>query len=258
MVSNSGTSLPTDIWVPSTYKVKPQISMLYAAGLFKNFKNNMFETSIEFYFKDMKNQIEYKEGYTPNTIDDTENSFVFGHGWSYGSELFINKVKGRLTGWIGYTLSWSLRKFPNLNDGNKFPSKYDRRNDLSLVGMYKLNNKWKFSATFVYGTGNATTLPQRFYFVSGFLTQEYSAINQYRLPSYHRLDLSAIYTPTKNDRRKLKSEFVFSIFNAYSRKNPYFIYFNQRNNPVDGSQIIQAKKVSIFPIIPSVTWNFKL
>jgi hypothetical protein len=154
LVSNSGSTLPTDIWVPSTYKVKPQLSWLYAAGLFKNFKNNMFETSIEFYYKDMQNQIEYKEGYTPNSLDDTENSFVFGKGWSYGSELYINKAKGKFTGWIGYTLSWTWRKFADLNFGEKYPAKYDRRNDLSLVGMYELNKKWKLSATFVYGTGN--------------------------------------------------------------------------------------------------------
>ncbi|MEX0636732.1 MAG: TonB-dependent receptor, partial [Ferruginibacter sp.] len=109
LVSNSGTTLPTDLWVPSTYKVKPQISTLYAAGLFKNFKNNTFETSVEMYFKEMQNQIEYREGYTPNSIEDTENDFVFGRGWSYGTEIFINKVKGRLTGWVGYTLSWTWR-----------------------------------------------------------------------------------------------------------------------------------------------------
>ena len=257
LVSNSGTTLPTDIWVPSTYKVKPQISWLYAAGLFKNFKNNMFETSLEFYFKDMKNQIEYKEGYTPNSLDDTENSFVFGNGWSYGSELYLNKSRGRLTGWIGYTLSWTWRKFPDLNFGVKYPAKYDRRNDLSVVSMYELNKKWKLAATFVYGTGNAVTLPQRFYVINGVLTQEYSRINQYRLPSYHRLDLSAILTPKKNEGRKWKSEWVFSIYNAYSRKNPYFIYFDQSGNALDGSLQIQAKQVSIFPIIPAVTWNFK-
>lgn len=257
LVSNSGSTLPTDIWVPSTYKVKPQLSWLYAAGLFKNFKNNMFETSIEFYYKDMQNQIEYKEGYTPNSLDDTENSFVFGKGWSYGSELYINKAKGKFTGWIGYTLSWTWRKFADLNFGEKYPAKYDRRNDLSLVGMYELNKKWKLSATFVYGTGNAATLPERFYIVDGVLTQEYSRINQYRLPSYHRLDVGAILTPKKNENRKWKSEWVFSVYNVYNRKNPYFIYFDQTGSLGQGNLQIQAKQVSIFPVIPSVTWNFK-
>ena len=257
LVSNSGTTLPTDLWVPSTYKVKPQISWLYAAGLFRNFKNNTYETSFEVYYKQMQNQIEYKDGYTPNTLDDTENSFVFGKGWSYGTEFFINKIKGRLTGWIGYSLSWTWRQFPELNFGEKYPAKYDRRNDLSVVALYELNKKWKFSATFVYGTGNAATLPQRFYIIGNVLTQEYSRINQYRLPSYHRLDISAILTPKKNENRKWKTEWVFSVYNAYSRKNPYFIYFDQTGNPFDGSLQIQGKQVSIFPIIPAVTWNFK-
>jgi hypothetical protein len=257
LVSNAGTTLPTDIWVPSTYKVKPQISYLYAAGLFKNFKDNTYETSLELYYKQMQNQIEYKEGYTPNTLEDTENFFTFGKGWSYGSELFINKVKGKLTGWIGYTLSWTWRQFDALNFGEKYPAKYDRRNDLSVVAMYELNKKWKLSAAFVYGSGNAATLPQRFYIVGGVLTQEYSRINEYRLPSYHRLDLSAILTPKKNEKRKWKSEWVFSIYNAYSRQNPYFIYFDQSGSPLNGTLTIQAKQVSLFPIIPAVTWNFK-
>lgn len=257
LVSNSGTTLPTDIWVSSTYKVKPQISWLYAAGFFKNFKNNMFETSVEMYYKDMQNQIEYSEGYTPNSLDDTENSFVFGKGWSYGSEFLVNKVRGKLTGWVGYTLSWTWRKFADLNFGEKYPAKYDRRHDLSVVGMYQLNTKWKLSATFIYGTGNAVTLPQRFYLVDGVLTQEFSRINQYRLPSYHRLDLAAILTPRKNQNRKWKTEWVFGAYNVYSRKNPYFIYYDQSGSAAEGSLRIQAKQVSIFPIIPSVTWNFK-
>jgi hypothetical protein len=257
LVSNSGTTLPTDIWVSSTYKVKPQISWLYAAGFFKNFKNNMFETSVEMYYKDMQNQIEYGEGYTPNSLDDTENSFVFGKGWSYGSEFLVNKVRGKLTGWVGYTLSWTWRKFADLNFGEKYPAKYDRRHDLSVVGMYQLNTKWKLSATFIYGTGNAVTLPQRFYLVDGVLTQEFSRINQYRLPSYHRLDVAAILTPRKNQNRKWKTEWVFGAYNVYSRKNPYFIYYDQSGSAAEGSLRIQAKQVSIFPIIPSVTWNFK-
>ena len=258
LVSNAGTTLPTDIWVPSTYKVKPQISWLYALGVFKNFNNNMFETSVEVYYKNMQNQIEYEEGYTPNTIEDIENSFTFGRGWSYGTELFFNKVKGRLTGWVGYTFSWTWRKFPALNFGNKYPAKFDRRNDLSLVAIYELNKKWKLSATFVYGSGNAATLPQRFYIIGGVLTQEYSRINEYRLPSYHRLDLSATLSPKKNATRKVKREWVFSIYNAYSRKNPYFIYFDQSGSPVNGDIKVQAKQVSIFPIIPAITYNIKL
>ena len=257
LVSNSGTTLPTDLWVPSTYKVKPQISWLYATGLFKNFKENTYETSVEIYYKQMANQIEYEEGYTPNTLEDTENYFTFGKGWSYGTEFFINKTKGRLTGWIGYTLSWTWRKFPALNFGEKYPAKYDRRNDMSIVAIYELSKRWKMSGTFVYGSGNAATLPQRFYLVNGVLTQEYSRINEYRLPAYHRIDIAAILTPKKNINRKWKSEWVFSIYNVYSRQNPYFIYFDQTGSPLDGTLKVQGKQVSLFPIIPSVTFNFK-
>ena len=257
LVSNAGTTLPTDLWVPSTLKVKPQESWLYALGLFKNFNDNTYETSVEVYYKQLKNQIEYEEGYTPATLEDTENFFTFGKGWSYGTELFINKTKGRLTGWIGYTLSWTYRKFAGLNSGEKYFAKYDRRHDLSLVGVYDLSKKWKLSGTFVFGSGNAATLPQRFYIFDGVLTQEYSRINEYRLPSYSRLDLGAIYTPNKHPGKRLKSQWVFSVYNAYNRKNPYFIYFDQTGNPYDGSLNVQAKQVSIFPVIPSVTWNFK-
>ncbi|MDQ3681818.1 MAG: TonB-dependent receptor [Bacteroidota bacterium] len=256
LVSNSGTTLPTDLWVPSTFRVKPQISWQYAAGIFKNFKDNQYETSLEVYYKDMRNQIEFKEGYQPG-LTDPEADFVFGKGWSYGSELFINKVRGRFTGWIGYTLSWTWRQFPKLNGGEKFPAKYDRRNDLSLVGVYELNDKWKLGSVFVYGTGNATSLPERFYIINGVLTQEFSKINQYRLAPYHRFDLSATYSPKPKKIRKVQSQWVFSVYNTYSRLNPYFVYFDQSGNPYNGSLTVEARQVSLFPILPSVTWNFK-
>ncbi len=256
LVSNAGTTLPTDIWVPSTYLVKPQISWQYAAGLFRNFGNNEYETSLEVYYKDMRNQIEYAEGYTPS-LNDPENEFVFGRGWSYGTELFINKVRGRFTGWVGYTLSWTWRQFDDLNDGEKYFAKYDRRHDISVVGSYEINKKWKLSGVFVYASGNATTMPERFYLVEGVLTQEFSKINQYRLPDYHRIDISATLTPKEKPGKRLKQSWVFSIYNAYSRLNPYFIYFDQSINGFEGSQTIEARKVSLFPIIPAVTWNFK-
>src|SRR5450755_3415831 len=255
LVSNAGTTLPTDLWVPSTYIVAPQISWLYAAGIFKNFSDNMFESSVELYYKQMQNQIEYKEGYTPS-LSDPENSFVFGKGWSYGAELFINKTKGRLTGWIGYTLSWTWRQFPALNDGLKYPAKYDRRNDLSVVGSYEYNKHWKFSAVFVFASGNATSYPEKFYLVEGVLTQDFSRINQYRLPPYDRLDIAATYTPTYKKGQKFRSSWAFSIYNVYCRFNPYFVYFDQTGSAYDGTLQVQAKKVALFPILPSVTWNF--
>ena len=255
LVSNAGTTLPTDLWVPSTYLVQPQIGWQYAAGIFKNFKDNMYETSIELYYKNMQNQIEYKEGYTPS-LTDPEQSFVFGKGWSYGAEFYVNKAIGRLTGWIGYTLSWTWRKFPQLNEGETYPAKYDRRNDLSVVGTYELNKHWKLSGVFVYASGNATSLPEQFYIIEGVLTQEYSRINQYRLPAYHRLDLAATYTPTYKPNKKIHGSWVFSIYNVYSHLNPYFIYFDQTGSPYNGTLQVQAKKVALFPILPSVTWNF--
>jgi hypothetical protein len=256
LVSNSGNTLPTDLWVPSTYVVKPQLSWQYSAGLFKNFADNKYETSFEVYYKNMQNQVDYREGYTPS-LNDPENEFVFGKAWSYGAELFINKTRGRLTGWVGYTLSWTWRQFPQLNDGIKFPAKYDRRHDMSVVANYELNKKWKLGGVFVYGTGNATTMPERFYFVNGVLTQEYSHINQYRLAAYHRLDLAATYTPIPKKKKKIKSSWVFSIYNVYSRMNPYFIYFDQEGSLANGDLTIQAKQVSLFPILPAITWNFK-
>ncbi len=254
LVSNAGTTLPTDIWVPSTYRVKPQEGWLYAAGYFKNFSNNMFETSLELYYKTMQHQIEYKEGYTPS-LSDPEESFVFGKGWSYGSELFINKVRGKLTGWVGYTLSWTWRKFLDLNDGEKYPSKYDRRHDLSVVGIYELSPKWKLSGTFIFGTGNAISLPERFYFIDGVLTQEYSRINAYRMKPYHRLDIAATYTPHYKKQRRFSDNWIFSVYNVYSRENPYFYYFDQEGDVTNGNLKITAKQVSLFPVIPTVTWN---
>lgn len=256
LVTNAGTTLPTDLWVPSTIRVQPQTGWQYAVGYFKNFNNGMFETSIEAYYKTMNNQIEYKEGYTPS-LKDPEEEFVFGKGWSYGAELFINKVKGRFTGWVGYTLSWTWRRFNDLNDGLKYPSRYDRRHDMSVVGTYELSPKWKVSSVFVYGTGNATSLPERFYFVGGVLTQEYSRINAYRMKPYHRMDLSFTYTPTPKKQRKYTANWVFSLYNAYSRLNPYFIYFDQEGDAGAGTLEVKAKQVSLFPVIPAVTWNVK-
>lgn len=257
LVTNAGTTLPTDIWVPSTYLVKPQIAYQYSAGYFRNFNNNEYETSIEAYYKDMRNQVEYREGYTPS-MEDPETEFVFGKGWAYGAELFVHKMKGKFTGWVGYTLAWTWRKFPGLNDGKKFPAKYDRRHDLSVVATYDANERWSFSGVFIFGTGNTTTLPEKFYFVEGVLRQESGSINSYRMEPYHRLDLSAIYTPQKKRfNNRVQGSWAFSIYNVYSRMNPYFMYFYQKGSVADGTLEVKGRKVSLFPIIPSATWNFK-
>lgn len=256
LVSSAGSTLPTDIWVPSTLRVRPQVSDLFSLGVFRNFDENQYEASLELYYKDLRNQIEYREGYVPNTLEDVEKSFAFGRGWSYGAEWFISRKKGRLTGWLGYTWSRTWREFPALNQGKKFPAKFDRRHDLSLVATYQLNEHWKMSVTFVYATGNAVTLPLRFYLMEGALSQEYCEINQYRLPAYHRTDIAFVYDSPKNKYRKIKSEWVFSVYNIYSRQNPYFIYFDQQTTETGFR--VQAKQVSIFPVIPAITWNFRL
>ena len=256
LVSNNGSTLPTDVWVPSTYVVKPEIAWQYSTGYFRNFLDNKLETSVEVYYKDMRNQIEYQENYVPNTLKDPELSYVFGHGWSYGAEFFINKTQGRFTGWIGYTLSWTYRQFPDLNNGDIYPAKYDRRHDVSIVGSYELNKKWTLSGVFIYGSGNAITLPTGFYLINGQVQEVFSKINAYRLPSYHRLDLSAIYTPQHKKPRRWQGSWAFSIYNVYDRHNPYFLYADVPGSLQSGVNV-KVYEVSIFPIIPSITYNFK-
>lgn len=256
LVSNNGSTLPTDIYLPSTAMIKPQYSWQYAAGYFHNWFDNGLETSFEVYYKDLRNQIEYRNGFTPG-LGDPEWNFVYGKGYAYGAEFLVSKTRGNFTGWIGYTLSWTWRDFEDLNNGKPFPAKYDRRHDLSIVGTYELNKKWTFSAVFVYGSGNAITLPTDLYFIDGNLIQHFSEVNQFRVPAYHRLDLSATWTP-KADKpnRKFQSSWNFSLYNVYSRLNPYFMYLDLEGNLAGGTDI-SVKKVSIFPIIPSITWNFK-
>jgi len=256
LVSNNGSTLPTDVWVPSTYLVQPQMAWQYSAGYFRNFLNNKLETSVEVYYKDMHNQIQYKDGYTPDNIEDPERSYVFGTGTAYGAEFFINKTQGKFTGWIGYTLSYTYQQFPDLNNGNSFPAKYDRRHDLSVVGSYAFNKKWTASAVFIYGSGNAITLPTAYYFVDGKLAEQFSQVNAYRLPAYHRLDISAVYTPQHKVKRRWLGSWAFSIYNVYDRHNPYFIYVDVQGTGQTGIKVTPYA-VSIFPIIPSITYNFK-
>jgi len=255
LVSNATTTLPTDLWVPSTVIVKPQIGILYALGYFHNFKQNEYEASVEVYYKDLRNQIEFGQSYVPELSIDVENSFVFGKGWSYGAEFFLNKREGRFTGWLGYTLSYTTKKFPDLNNGKKFPARYDRRHDAVAVLSYEINKKWKISSTYVYGTGQAITLPNGRYFIEGRIVNEYTERNGYRMSPYHRLDLAVTYVI--RTRERFGHELVFSVYNVYNRKNPFFIYFDTDGNIQDGSVEVQAKQVSLFPVLPAVTWNFK-
>ncbi len=256
LVTNNGTTLPTDVWVPSTYIVKPQIAWQYSTGYFRNFMDNMVETSIEVYYKDMKNQVQYKDDYVPNVTQDPELSYVFGTGTAYGAEFFVNKTRGKFTGWIGYTLSWTYDKFPDLNNGNPFPAKYDRRHDISVVGTCTLSKKWVFSSVFIYGSGNAITLPTAYYFIDGNIQELFSKVNAYRLPAYDRLDIAATYTPQHSKPRKWQGSWTFSIYNVYDRHNPYFLYVDNEGTVTKGITV-KVYEVYILPILPSITYNFK-
>lgn len=257
----SPISLPTDIWVPCSDVVKPQVGWQYAVGYFKNFLNNRYEGSVEIYYKKMLNQVEFVPGALPedNVNNNTDNNFVFGTGESYGAEFFFKKRVGKLTGWIGYTLSWTTRSFPDIEGGRTFYARYDRRHDASFVTIYELNERWTFSFVFVFGTGNAITLPESRYMIEGQIVPEYGPRNSYRMVPYHRADVSATYTckPKKIfGRVPYQSSWNFSVYNLYNRKNPYFIYFDTDGSIATGDLSVVAKQVSLFPILPSVTWNF--
>lgn len=256
LVANNGSTLPTDLWVPSTDVVKPQVGYQYAIGYFRNFKNNMFETSVELYYKDLRNQVEFREGYTPGTDPDLERNFVFGDGDSKGLELYVNKREGRLTGWVSYTLSYTNRKFPDLNDGRPFPYRFDRRHVVSVALNYQFNERWTLGTVFVYNTGIAYTLPIAKYFIEGKVVTQYSEINTYRLADYHRIDISLTYEGKK--REHLDDSWNFSVYNVYNRQNPYFVFSEVTGVFLQDPVInIQARQVSLFPVLPSITWNFK-
>jgi hypothetical protein len=212
----------------------------------------------------MDNQIEFKPGAQLLLNQNIEGEMVFGSGKAYGAEFFVQKKRGKLTGWVGYTLSRTERTFQQLNSGRPYPYRYDRTHDLSVVANYPLSPKWAFSGVFVYGTGNALTLPTgRFTYNLGFNPVEqrpiftninqYDKVNDYRMPAYHRLDVSFTYTPKPNSTKRFKSSWNFSVYNVYNRANPYFIYIDVNED----DQTIQGKKAYLFPIVPSVTWNFK-
>lgn len=256
LASNSTSTLPADIWVPSTERIQPQKGIQYALGYFQNFGDNMFESSIEIYYKDLRNQIDYRENYVNNPADDLELQFVFGDGQAYGIEFYLNKRLGDLTGWIGYTLSKTTRKFEEINDGNAFPAVYDRTHDLSVVVNYEASPKWSLGSVFIYGTGQAYTPLKSLYFIEQSLVQEYGERNSARIKPYHRVDVSATYTRKPNSEKRFTSSWAFSVYNVYNRKNPFFTYYDLATNAADGTAQAKALQVSIFPIIPSVTWNF--
>lgn len=258
----SPISLPTDIWVPCSDVVKPQIGWQVAAGYFKNFRDNDYESSLEIYYKSMLNQVEFAPGALPedNVNNNTDNNFVFGSGESYGAEFYFKKRTGKFTGWIGYTLSWTTRTFEGIEDGRTYYARYDRRHDASVVAIYELNEHWTFGAVFVYGTGNAITLPESRYIIEGQIVPEWGDRNSYRMIPYHRADVSATYTCKAKKlfkgRLPYQNSWNFACYNVYNRKNPYFIYFDNEGSIEQGNISVHAKQVSLFPILPSVTWNF--
>jgi len=259
LVSSSNSTLPTDVWVQSSGIVKPQMAMQYSVGYFRNFKDNMFETSIEVYFKHLWNQIEYGESYVNELNVDQELGYVFGKGKAYGAEFFLKKRTGKLNGWIGYTISRSDRKFKELNEGKVFPAKYDRTHDLSININYDINKEWSVGATFVYATGNAITPANALSLIEFNPMIGYASRNSYRVPAYHRMDVALTYTPIPKRRpnRRWKSSYNISIYNVYNRKNTYFIYNKIEGSTLTGNLKQTPINVSLFPVIPSFTWNFK-
>jgi len=256
LVSNSGSTLPADVWVSSSARIKPQIGYQYSLGFFKNLFDNQIEASVEVYYKDLRNQIDYRESYVETFSADIENEFVFGSGRAYGLELFVQKRKGKWTGWIGYTLSRTERWFDEIENGRIYPAIFDRPHDLSIVQSYQMNKSWQLSATFVYATGRAYTPIQSLFIINGLPNVEYGPRNSARFDHYHRLDLSLVYKRPVIPGKKFYSSWAFSIYNVYNRLNPFFFYTSLNQSILGGNSETQAVKVSLFPIIPSVTWNF--
>ncbi|MEJ5055974.1 TonB-dependent receptor [Sphingobacterium sp. MYb382] len=253
LLTNSTSSSPTDLYVMSSNNIKPEIADQFSAGYFRNFKDNTYEFSTEIYYKDLKNQIDYKDAAQLLVNENVESQLLYGVGRAYGAEFFFKKKYGKLNGWIGYTLSKTERKFDGINGGRYYPSSHDRTHDLSIVAIYKYNDQWTFSSNFVYGTGKAVTYPTGKYNVGGNTTYSYSDRNAYRQPATHRLDIAATYEGKNNGR--YSSSWTFGVYNVYANKDPYRIAFRDSKKVPNATEAVQT---SIFGVpIPSVTWNFK-
>ncbi len=252
-LTNSTSALPTDQYVLSSLNIKPQLADQVAFGYFRNFSENTYEFSVESYYKSMDNQIDFRTGADLQANKLLEGELLFGKGRAYGLEFLLRKSRGKLSGWIGYTLSKSERKFNGINQGNWFNARQDRTHDVSLVTMYKLSDKWSFGANLIFNSGNAVTYPAGKYDLNNTTLFYYTERNSHRAPNYHRLDLSASYEPQKSNKR-FTSSWTFGIYNAYNRRNAYIVDFRENeNNPT----ITEAYQIALFGIIPSVTWNFK-
>ena len=252
LLSNSTSGSPMDAWIPSSKIIEPEIADQLSLGYFRNFLNNKIETSVEIYYKDMQNQLDYENGADLFLNPYIESQIVSGEGRSYGTEFLIKKNTGKLTGWLSYTYSKTEKRFNEVNDGSWYPTKYDKTHDISIVGMYQFNPKWNVSATWVYNTGNAVTFPSGKYEIEGQTVSYYTERNGYRMPDYHRLDIGATYTKQKKKGRE--ASWNFSVYNAYGRENAYTIIFQESESDPN---ITEAVQLSLFKWIPSITYNFK-
>ena len=262
LLSNTSSPTPLDIWVPSGSFIKPQVLDQYAVGYFKRFKDGDFSLETELFYKDVKNRIDYINGANLVANNEIETVILNGKSRAYGLEFMFRKNEGKLKGWLAYTLSKSEQLTsgrnsiePGINNGEWYNTPYDKTHDLSINASYELSKKWKFNTNFLLQTGQPTNYPVGQYEFQGLNVPIYNdnQRNSDRLPTYHRLDLSAILTPIKNNNRDLQGEWVFGIYNIYNRKNAASIAFS-RNTETSTNEAI---KTSIFGIVPSVTYNFK-
>jgi len=252
LLSNSTASSPSDQWIGDSYNIRPELADQTSIGYTRNLKNNTYELGAELYYKEMQNQLDYKDGTNINTIADVESALLYGIGRAYGFELLAKKKTGILSGWISYTLSKTERKIEGINGGNWYNAKQDRTHDISIVTIVELNPKWSVSGVFVYNTGNAVTFPTGKYSLGGQTIYQYANRNTNRMPTYHRLDLSVTYE--NRDRKKHETSWNFSLYNVYGRENAYRISF--QDDPLDNTKT-QIVQTALFRWVPSVTYNFK-
>ncbi|MBL7856954.1 MAG: TonB-dependent receptor [Cyclobacteriaceae bacterium] len=261
LISAATVPIPFNTWNPSNYYLKPQVADQVAIGYFRNFSADNYEFSAEAYYKDIKNVTDFADNAEIFFNEDLSTEYRQGDSWAYGTEFMLTKVTGKLTGMVTYTWSKAMREIPGVNLGNAFKANYDRRNVMNIQAAYDYSARWTFGAMFTYSTGRPITLPGGKYEYGSYNPDVITERNAYRLPDYHRLDLSATLTPTRNPNKKWRGQWVFSIYNAYNRKNPFTIYTrtvqDKDGNVVgDGTQK-EARLVYLFPILPSVTYNFK-
>jgi hypothetical protein len=252
LISNSNAGTPTDLWIPSSKNVKPEIADQFAVGYFRNIKDNEYEFNVEAYYKSMDNQIDYRDGASTRANDKIEGELLFGKGRAYGIEFLLRKKQGRLTGWVGYTLSRTEKQIEGINNGNWYAARQDRTHDISVVAMYDLSKKVNISATWVYNTGNAITFPNGKYDIADKVNFLYTERNSYRMPDYHRLDIGLTWIRKKTE--KFESSWNFSLYNAYGRENAYTITFRQN---ADDASKTEAVRTALFRFVPAVTYNFK-